>query len=285
MNHRSIATFNKTSNTDKTPMKIQWLIRFEIFACALLLSGCASAPKEKPVAKEKPIHQRGWMGGSYKRAKAGHCLSDMLFGADDTIYCFPSALAPAQKAGILTTGVDTNTPAYRAGLREGDLILELGHQQVTDLPGFWRIVTETRPGASLAVKAYRAGETIDCTVTAGREKYQEEGTFTIALPGFLEPLHPIPTRNAPSFSLVALGYEKNDEPPAEFSSVEERYRRACHPKDKQEGHDEDWSCWLAIVRVSKGKKILTQEPFAEEKASAGVGVPPYPSELAQGVKK
>src|SRR5665213_213548 len=254
-------------------MKSSCLIRLEIMACALLFSGCASAPKEKPVAKEKPVLQRGWMGGRYQHAKAAHSWSDFLFGDDDTIYCFPTALAPAQKSGVLTTALATNTPAYRAGLRPGDLILELGHQPVTDLPGFWRIVMETGPGAALPVKAYRAGETIDLTVTVGREKYQEEGNLTIGLPGFMEPLHPIPTRNAPSFSLMALGYEKNDDSPFEFDSVKQQYRRACHPKEKQEGHDEDWSCWLAIFRASKGKKILAQEPVAQEKASATADIP------------
>jgi hypothetical protein len=213
------------------------------------------------------------MGGRYQHAKPSYSLSDFLLGDDDTIYCFPAALAAAQKAGILTTALDANTPAYRAGLRAGDLILELGHQPVTDLPGFWRVVTETGPGASLPVRAYRAGQTIDLTVTVGREKYQEEGNITVGLPGFLQPLHPIPTRNAPSFSLMALGYEKNDHSPFEFGSVKAQYRRDCHPKDKQEGHDEDWSCWLAIFRASKGKKILAQETVAQEKVSARADAP------------
>jgi hypothetical protein len=289
MNRRALAALNTMLNTDKTPMKIQWLIRFQILACALLFSGCASAskgsaPKEVPVAKEKPIRQRGWMGGTYKRAKAAHSLADMLLGDDDTIYCFPSALAEVQKAGILTTALDTNTPAYQAGLREGDLILELGHQQVRDLLGFRHIVTQTRPGAALPVKAYRAGQTLEFTVRAGREKYEETGFLSIGTP-ILEGLHPIPTRNAPTFSLVALGYEKNDDPPVEFGSVEQQYRHACHPKDKQAGDDGDWSCWLAIVRVSKGKKILAQEAVAEEKGPAIAGVPAYPSQVAQGGKR
>jgi PDZ domain-containing protein len=289
MNRRATTALKTTLNTDKTPMKIQWLIRFEILACALLISGCASAskgsaPKEVPVAKEKPVRQRGWIGGSYKRAKASYSLSDIFFGGDYTIYCFPSALANVQKAAILTTALDTNTPAYQAGLREGDLILELGHHPVTDLLGFWRIVTQTRPGAALPVKAYRAGETLEFTVRAGREKYEETGVLSIGTP-ILEALHPIPTRNAPTFSLVALGYEKNDDPPVEFGSVEQRYRHACHPKDKQQGDDENWSCWLAIVRVSKGKKILAQEAVAEEKGPAIAAVPSYPPEVAQGGKR
>jgi len=254
-------------------------------ACALLFSGCASTPKDKPVAQEKPPLQRGWIGGSYERAKAAHTWSDFLFGDDDTIYAFPTALTPARQAGILTTALSTNTPAYQGGLRAGDLILELGHQQVTDLPGFWRTVTESRPGAALAVKAYRAGQTIDCLVTVGREKYREEGMFGIAMPGYVESFHPIPTRNAPYFSLVALGYKKNDDARVEFGSVREQYRRACHPKEQQEGHDGDWSCWLATFWVSKAKKIVAQEAFAEKTAYAGAGGSSYPLELAQGAKR
>jgi hypothetical protein len=284
MKHRSAQLFNRIANTEKTSMKSPWFIRLEMIACALLISGCASAPKEKQVAKEKPVLQRGWMGGSYKWAKASHSLSDYLFGADNTIFHFPPALAPAHSGGILTTALSTNTPAYRAGLREGDLILELGHQQVTDLPGFWRVVTQTRPGDSLAVKAYRAGQTNDYTVTVGREKFQEEGMFVVALPGFLEPFHPIPTRAAPRFSLVALGYAKNDGSPVEFGSVREQFKLSCHPKDKQEGHDGDWSCWLAIFQASKGKKILAQEPFGEDKGPAMAGLSSYPPAAAQGVR-
>jgi hypothetical protein len=284
MKHHSAETLNETANTDNAPMKIPWFIRLEMIACVLLISGCASAPKEKQAAKEKPVHQRGWMGGSYKWAKASHSLSDYLFGADNTIYSFPPALAPTHAGGILTTALSTNTPAYRAGLREGDLILELGHQPVTDLPGFWRVVTETRPGNSLSVKAYRAGQTVEYTVRAGREKFQEEGMFMIGLPGFLEPFHPIPTRAAPRFSLVALGYEKNDGSPVEFGSVREQYKRSCHPDDKQEGHDGDWSCWLAIFRASKGKKILAQEAFGEEKGPAIAALFSSPSEVTHQLR-
>jgi membrane-associated protease RseP (regulator of RpoE activity) len=241
-------------------MKIKSLVLFEILA--LIFTGCASAPKPTP---PKPEHQQGWMGGSYQRAKARY---EWFYGDDDTVYCFPTNVAPAQKAGILITALDTNAPAARAGLREGDLILELGHQPVTDLPAFRRIVTETQPGAALPVKAWRAGNTLECTVTAGREKYTHEGSLVVGLPGFWESLRLIPTRNSPGLSLGPLGYHQSDNDPVEFTSAEERFRSACHPKRKQEGYEEDWRFWLAIFKVNKGKKITAQEPVA-----AVVGTP------------
>ncbi|HEX4121247.1 MAG TPA: PDZ domain-containing protein [Verrucomicrobiae bacterium] len=236
-------------------MNIQSIVRFQIVAGIILVSGCASSPKEKP------IQQRGWIGGSYQRAAVHQSFADQFFTSDHSIYCFPPALAPKQKAGILMTDLATNSPAFRAGLRAGDLILGVDGQPVTDLQDFLRIVTTTGPGGSLAVKAFRQGKTIECTVTAGREKYRDGGSIVVALPGFFEPLRLVPTRNSPNFSLVALGYKQEAGSPFEFDTVKEQYRRNCHPKDKQKGYDPEWRMWLAIVQVSKGKTILAQEPI------------------------
>ena len=252
-------------------MRIPCLARIELLACVMALSGCASTPKEKSEAKAKPIHERGWVGGYYQKVKPGRSAADLLLGDDDTIYAYPAALKLSQSAAILTTGLATNTPAYRAGLRAGDLILELGHQKVTDLPDFWRIVTQTPPGAALAVKAYRAGQTKDYTIVAGREKYYEEGTFMIGFPGYIESFHLIPTRTAPRFSLVALGYEVNDDPPANLDSTVQRYYYECNPKYARQAHNDDWSCWLAIFRVTKGKNIVAQETVAQKAAIAESG--------------
>jgi hypothetical protein len=251
-------------------MKTKCLVLFEILT--LVVAGCATAPKQPaPKPAPKPEHQQGWMGGTYERAKARH---DWFCGDENTIYCFPANVASAQKAGVLITALDTNAPAYRAGLREGDLILELGRQPVTDLPAFRRIVAETKPGAALPVKAWREGNTIECTVTVGREKYIYEGTFCVGLPGFWEGLRLIPTRNVPGLSFGLLGYQQNDNEPFEFASVEQRFRHACRPKDKQDAYDGDWRCWLAIFKLSKGKRILAQEPFAVEKAGLEAALSP-----------
>jgi hypothetical protein len=232
-------------------MKNQSVLYFAL--AAIFLAGCGT-----PVEK-KPVYQRGWIGGRYERAKKCRTLSEMAFGVDHTIFCFPPELAKSRDSGILAVSLATNTPAYLAGLREGDLILELGHQPVTDLPGFWRIVTASQPGAGLPVKAFRDGQTKEYNVTVGREKYRKEGNFLVMLPGFLEPFHPVPTRDAPCFSLGPLGYEKNDDPPVEFASVKERFKQSCRPKHNQTGYDEDSRWWLAIMQVKYGKRILAQE--------------------------
>ena len=66
-----------------------------IIALTLLVAGCASNPKQKPV------HEQGWIGGRYKWAKDGRGAAGILFGNDyPTIYSFPRSLQPAQPAGV-----------------------------------------------------------------------------------------------------------------------------------------------------------------------------------------
>jgi hypothetical protein len=231
-----------------------------IIALTLLVAGCASNPKQKPV------HEQGWIGGRYKWAKDGRGAAGILFGNDyPTIYSFPRSLQPAQPAGVLATRLETNTPAYQAGLREGDLILEAGHKQVTNLPQFWHDIASLPPGSSLPVKAYRDGKTTDFDITVGREKYRWEGSLSIGLPGFWGPLHLVPTPDAPSFSLGPLGWAHGSDVFANLDSVEARYKHECNPKAKIEGDREDWKFWLAILQVNKGQKILAQEPVENPK--------------------
>jgi len=218
-------------------------------------------------AREKPEQQRGWIGGTFERTKSSHSRPEYFFGADHTHFTFPRTLTNSQTAGFLITALATNTPAWLAGLREGDLILELGGQPVTDWPAFSRIVTGARPGEPLRVKVWRDDKILECQVAVGREKYRPLGYFSICLPGYFSRLHPIPTSEAPSFSLVALGYEQLPGPQVELGSVEKQFEHACHPQAKPTGYDTDWRCWLVIFEVKKGREVLAQEvvPTAEKK--------------------
>jgi hypothetical protein len=224
------------------------------------ITGCASQPKQTPV------HEQGWIGGRYECAKARRTVSNFLFGADHTMFCFPAALSNVQSAAMLTLSLGTNTPAFLAGIREGDLILELGGRKATNFHGFRALVTSARPGASLPVKIYRDGGTMERTVTVGREKYEQTGSVALGLPGFWEGFHPVPTKECPQCSFGPLGFENPDEHPVEFASVRQRYWQSCHPKDKPEGYDGDWRFWCALLELKKGKKILAQETVEEQKS-------------------
>lgn len=229
------------------------LIHLSMVVAIATFTGCSTHPKGAH------IHERGWIGGRYKCAKAHANVANWISGGDHIIYSFPPDLDRTQASGILVTELGTNSPLYRAGLCAGDLILEVSHRPVPSLPAFWTRIHAARSGATLPVKAYRNGRTIECEVAVGREKYQQWATLAIGLPGFWECLHPVPTGERPLFSLIALGWQGEETSPVEFDSVKERYRRECHPKDGQKGEDRDWRGWLAIVQLSKAKTILSQE--------------------------
>lgn len=232
------------------------LIHYRLIVAVALVAGCAAQPKVKPV------HEQGWMGGHYQCAQTRLTTSEKIFGVSHTLAAFPPALTNTWSAGILAIAVDTNTPAYLGGVRAGDLILAVAHESVTNLPVFWRTVRATPAGTAVPVTLYRAGKVTECAVVVGREKYDERGTISLGLPGYWGPFHPIPTPEAPSFSLVALGWQREMGQPAELNSVEDRFRASCHPKMKPEGYDGEWKCWLAIMEVTKGRRIIEQAVVA-----------------------
>jgi len=209
---------------------------------AFALTGCATKKHAEP-----PPHQRGWIGGQFKLAE-----TPRFFGSDSAIEAFPK-LASGQKAGIVITQLSSNTPAQRAGLRAGDLILALDGQPATRLQPFREAIDRATPGQSLTLKFWREGTILDGRVTVGRETFRYLGTLAFALPPIL---HPPDLWPDPDFSLVALGL-RHIPKRTELGSGEMTYRRACNPKDHPT--DQEWQAWLAIISVTKGKTILSQE--------------------------
>ena len=225
------ATLNRiTALSQKTLRQITVML-----ACGavLLISGCASKPEEKPV------HVRGWIGGQYRLVKS-----------------FPKELKEKPKAGLLVVAVSTNTPVYAAGLREGDVILELDHQPIKRMRDFRREIDADKPGSSVAMSAWRDGQKLECNVPVGRETFRHSGVFMVGFPPFMEPFQFWPTRDNPGFSLSATGWNFSNKR-VELSSAAETYYRKCDPK--REGYDESWSFWLAMMKLTKGENILSQE--------------------------
>jgi hypothetical protein len=212
-------------------------------ALAGLVSGCSST---KP--KEPATHQRGWIGGEYK-----------------VVRVFPAGLKPSQESALLVTHLNTNTPAALGGLAEGDLILELNQQPATKLNNFRRTIDGTEPGKSVAIKAWRNGQTVESKVRVGRETFTNNGTLALGLPGYFHELRLWPTAG---FSLGVLGYEP--EPVAdrkELSSAEERYFMNCNPKSYQVS-DEGWKVWVVVMQAWTHKTIRSQEVTAPQTATA-----------------
>jgi S1-C subfamily serine protease len=75
------------------------------------------------------------------------------------------ARALSRAAGIGLTEVVTNSPAARAGLREGDLILDVDGVAVEDASDLQRLMADETIGKPLPVRILRVGEVRELTIT------------------------------------------------------------------------------------------------------------------------
>jgi hypothetical protein len=216
-----------------------------LFISAACFGSEQPVPRDK--GKEAPEHQRGWIGGEYKLARRHWNWSDTT----DAVIAFPKALTNTQK-GVLVTGLSTNTPAYLAGLREADLILELDHEKIASLAAFRRKIDRIKPGNTLALRAYRDGEVREYNVTVGRETFRDNGVFAVGLYFDLPRL-----KFNPSFSLIALGLCFETDKRTELGSAEEVFRR----ENVKDHHPSDtcWRAWAGPLLLMRGREIHSQE--------------------------
>jgi Do/DeqQ family serine protease len=71
------------------------------------------------------------------------------------------------KRGVLITGVLQNGPAAQAGIRPGDVIVQVGSNDVGNVSELLTSVAALKPGAAAPVKLQRRDETVELNVTPG----------------------------------------------------------------------------------------------------------------------
>ncbi len=173
---------------------------------------------------------------------------------------FPDVLRDQYRAGILVTAVTSNSPVAQAGLRPGDLVLELNNQPVPSTKAFQRQVNQCGAGASLRLRYFRDGEVTTTTVVAGKETYQRWHTFQVGLPwsGFVDPWP------NPEFSLIVAGYHARGAR-LDLESPESRFLRKYQGSGGRGeagagviGRDQ-WRAWLVLFGLGGHHVVLSQE--------------------------
>lgn len=76
-------------------------------------------------------------------------------------------MAAGDRPGLRLTGVTPGSPADRAGLKAGDLVVRLGGQAVNDLATYSTALYAQRPGDEVDIVVERAGERLTLRVTLG----------------------------------------------------------------------------------------------------------------------
>mgnify|MGYP001246028940 CR=1 FL=1 len=84
--------------------------------------------------------------------------------------------AKAATGGVRVDEVNEDSPADRAGLREGDVVVEYDGERVRSARQFTRLVQETPDGRTVKIAVLRNGQkqTVDATPEAGRNAWNFE---------------------------------------------------------------------------------------------------------------
>ena len=122
----------------------------------LLTAGSALARTEKPDKPAKTTESatgQGWLGISMQE------LSDSMAKALDI-----------KDGGVLVNSVSKDSPAEKAGLEVGDVIVSFAGQKVEDADELARLVRKQEPGDEVKIGIIRDGKSKDLKVTLGERK-------------------------------------------------------------------------------------------------------------------
>lgn len=92
-----------------------------------------------------------------------------------------------EEAGVEVTRVDENSPAEKAGLRAGDVILEYNGQRVEGIEQFSRLVRETPAGREVKLGVFRNGSNQTIMAKIGTKRAPslvpfDFGNFSVRIP-------------------------------------------------------------------------------------------------------
>lgn len=112
-----------------------------------------------------------------------------------------------EEAGVEITRVESDSPAEKAGLKVGDVVLEYNGQRVEGMAEFSRLVHETPPGREVKLLISRNGTMQTVTAKIGQRKAQ---SFTMNMPRMeFPPMPPMPDmpKNAFVWPSSTIGIE------------------------------------------------------------------------------
>jgi serine protease Do len=115
------------------------------------------------------------------------------------------ALNLKEERGAEVTRVEEDGPAAKAGMKEGDVVLEYNGQAVHGIDEFQRLIRETPPGRQVKMVVWRNGAPQTLTVMVGERKGMamsgDDGAWSFTMPP-MPPMTPMPDIEIPSFRMT-----------------------------------------------------------------------------------
>jgi len=137
------------------------------------------------------------------------------------------ALNLKEERGVEITRVDDDSPAAKAGLQKGDVVLEYSGQRVEGTEQLVRLVRETPVGRSVKIVVSRSGNLQTLAATTAARKTPTVREFRFEMPGMPGMPMPIPMPDVPrpymGWRSAAVGIEAEalDSQLAEYFGVKE----------------------------------------------------------------
>jgi PDZ domain len=226
-------------------------------SCLIFLSACATTRK---------TYSRGWVGGEYLDSSNSFYkkVSDNYFKSNSgVIPVLPEAIGRTRSGAVFVSRIFKGTPLNQAGIKSGDLILDINSQKVESLKDFHKLVDCCKPGEKISVTIYRGGETMNLPVVVGKETYQKWHYFSLGL-RLASELDPIPT---PYFNILGIMSFKKNDSRLELHSPEYKYylQAKAYPPGKSErlfdseADAEGWDAWFVFFGLSGKTIVLSQQ--------------------------
>jgi predicted metalloprotease with PDZ domain len=148
-----------------------------------LVTACLGATPAPAASGEKQIEKRVRIVREAGGAYLGVQLEDVE--GDDL-----DRLGLSEEQGALVTGVEPDSPAHKAGLEEGDVILGFQGERVHSAAQLARLVREMPVGRKVSVEVSRGGATKKLTATLAGGKRVFRRNFTFEIPDPPDAPHP-----------------------------------------------------------------------------------------------
>ncbi|HEY3024922.1 MAG TPA: PDZ domain-containing protein [Pyrinomonadaceae bacterium] len=162
-----------------TPKKLTVILSLVLLAGGIALTReTVTAQEPAPPATTPPAPQAGpnvsvfMSGGTFLGVYAEDVSKENM-----------SRYGQSQVRGVAITDVVKSSPAERAGLKKGDVILRFENEPVTSVRKLNRLVSESAPDQTARLSISRGGSEQEVTVTLGKRSENADAWTMIAPPG------------------------------------------------------------------------------------------------------